>query len=576
MTETVFDRALATCRRAFWSVGAFSFGISLLILAAPIYSLQVYDRVLSTQNANTLVVLSLAVVLALAAQAALETVRSMVMIRIGLWLDRALGSALLGTAAAIGANATESRSAQSLRDLQTLRQFLGGNGLLPLFDAPWAPLFVVVMFLMHPALGWLTLIGGLMALGLAVANEILTRKPLQEANAAATKTLNDADAVVRNADVIAALGMFADLARRWRASSDRVLDLQERASLLGSWLSAGSRFLRMVLQSAILGLGAYLAIRAELSGGVMIAASIVSGRALAPIDQVIGSWRAMLAADFAYRRIRKALAQIRSTAKTTLPAPEGYLAVDGIVWAPQGAARAVLNRIGFSSAPGEAIGLIGPSGAGKSSLAKLLVGSLVPSAGSVRLDGAEMHVWEAQDRGRHVGYLPQDIELFDGTIKENIARFAQASDDEVVAAARLAGAHELILGFDLGYDTPISAGGQPLSPGQRQRVGLARAVFRKPRFVVLDEPNSHLDAAGEQALVEMIVRLKNAKCTLVLIAQRMGAIAHMDKILVLQKGSVEMFGPRDEILARLARASGVQDIRQAQAKAAARVPGGEA
>jgi PrtD family type I secretion system ABC transporter len=575
MSETVLERALATCRRAFWGVGAFSLGISLLVLASPIYSLQVYDRVLATQSASTLVVLSVAVVLALAVQAALETIRSLAMVKVGIWLDRALGSELLAAATAIGPTVGEARSAQSLRDLQTLRQFLGGNGLLPLFDAPWVPIFVLVMFLMHPALGWLTLIGGLGALGLAAATEVLTRKPLSEANAAAVRALNGADAVVRNADAIAALGMFADLARRWRAESDRVLDLQEQASLLGSWLAAGSRLLRVLLQTAILGIGAYLAIQGELTGGAMIAASIIAGRALAPIDQAVGSWKAMLAAELAYRRIRSALAGAPARTKTTLPAPEGRLAVEGVVWTPPGAKVPVLARVGFVAAPGEAIGLIGPSGAGKSTLARVLVGSLMPSAGSVRLDGAEMHVWDDRDRGRHVGYLPQDIELFDGTIKENIARFSEASDDEVVAAARLAGAHDLILGLELGYDTPIGTGGLPLSGGQRQRIGLARALFRKPRFVVLDEPNSHLDAAGEQALIEAIVRLKAARCTLVLIAQRMGAIAQMDKILVLQKGAVEMFGPRDEILARVARASGVSDIRQGATKATIRAQGGE-
>lgn len=548
-------QVVAATRRGFVAVTGFSFVVNLMMLAVPIYMMQLYDRVLVTGNLDTLYALTAIVLLALLVMAVMEGVRGRLMTRISTWLDRQIAVDVLDGAVAT-ALAGGSASAQGLRDVSQLRQFLGGPTIFPFFDAPWTPVFLAVIFLIHPILGWIATGGALLLFMLAVAGELLTRKPLAAANGQATRALNEADAAVRNADVIAAMGMMPALAARWRATAEGTLVSQTFASDLAGVLSSLAKFLRLVLQVAILGTGALLASEQIITGGAMIAASIIMARALAPVEQSINAWKGMVQARLSYARI-KAVANGPHLASgdTALPRPQGRLEVGDLTFRPPGLNEPVLSRVSFALAPGEVLGLIGPSAAGKTTLARMLVGSLAPTMGAARLDGVDMARWDAADRGRHVGYLPQDIELFTGSVRDNIARMGEADDEAVIAAARLAGVHDVIVRLPDGYDTRLGPGAARLSGGQRQRIALARAVFGAPRLVVLDEPNSNLDSEGEQALLQTIVRLRAAGSTVVLIAHRPSALAQVDKVLVLQNGTVSAFGPRDEVLEILSRAA---------------------
>jgi len=553
--QSILSDTLTAARRAFIAVGVFSFGVNMLMLAVPIYMMQLFDRVLATRNIDTLYALTGMVVLALLVMALLDGVRGRLLTRISTWLDRQLAAEVLDGAIAVALRGGPA-SAQGLRDVSQLRQFLGGPSIFPFFDAPWTPVFLAVVFLVDPTLGWIATGGTALLFILAVLGEVLTRDPLKDANGRAAQALNEADAAVRNADVIAAMGMMPALAARWGAAAEATLASQTVASDLAGILSSLAKFIRLTLQVAMLGTGAWLASQQVITGGAMIAASIIMGRALAPVEQSIAAWKGMVAARLAYRRVKAMLAGPGLAASdTALPRPQGRLEIEALTFRPQGRDKPVLSRVAFALAPGEALGLIGPSAAGKTTLARMLVGSLAPSLGAARLDGMDVAHWDAADRGRHVGYLPQDIELFAGTVRDNIARMAEAGDEDVVAAAQLAGVHDVVVHLPNGYDTQIGPGGAILSGGQKQRIALARAVFGEPRLVVLDEPNSNLDSEGEQALVETVARLRGLGATVVMIAHRPSVLAQMDKILVLQDGAVTAFGPRDEVLAKLNRAA---------------------
>ena len=550
-------QALAACRPVWVGVALFSACVNLLMLSVPLYMMQIFDRVLSTGHVDTLLALTAMAALALLAFGLLDAVRNRLAARAAQWLDGALARPALAGAVSEALRSGGGVSAQGLRDLAALRGYVGGAGAMPLFDAPWTPVFVAVVFLIHPVLGWIGL-GGALALFLcAVLNDLATRRKVTEANGAAARTLNAADAAVRNADAIAAMGMLPALARRWERGNARGAALQTAASDASGAIGAAARVLRFGLQVAMLGVGAWLVIRAEMTAGGMIAASIVLARGLAPMEQSIGAWRGFVAARAAYGRLRALLARAGAEQPgTALPRPAGRLDLAGVSYVPPGLRRPVIRSAGFRLEAGEALAVIGPSGAGKTTLVRLIAGSLAPTTGHVRLDGADMASWNAADRGPHIGYLPQTIELFAGTVRDNIARLDEgAADEAVVAAARLAGAHETILALPAGYDTPIGEGGVPISGGQRQRIALARAVFGDPALVVLDEPNAHLDAEGEQMLARTLIRLRERGATVVLIAQRAGAIAQVDKMLVLQQGVVTKFGPRQEVMESLRRPS---------------------
>ena len=547
--------ALSGCRRAWAGAAVFSACLNVLMLSVPLYMMQVYDRVLTTGSLDTLLALTAIAAGALSVYGLLEALRLRVLARTGAWLDRELGSPVLAGSVSAALGAGGGVSAQGLRDLAAVRGYLAGAAVTPLFDAPWAPVFLFLVFLVHPVLGWIGLGGAAALFGIAVLNDLTTRKKLAQANGAAARALNAADAAVRNADTIAAMGMLPALARRWREAGADGLRWQVSASDVSGSLSALAKVIRFGLQVAMLGVGAWLVLGHEMTPGGMIASAVILARGLAPLEQLITAWRALVGARTAWGRLRGLLEEAPERAEgTALPRPAGRLEVEKVGYTPPGAREPVLRQVGFRLAPGEALGIVGPSGAGKTTLVRLLAGSLAPTAGHVRLDGADMASWPDPDRGRHVGYLPQAVELFAGTVRDNIARLGEAEDEAVVAAAVRAGAHEAILALPEGYDTRIGEGGVAISGGQRQRIGLARAVFGEPALVALDEPNAHLDAEGEQALVDTVVRMRDQGVTVVLIAQRAGVMAQMDKMLVLKSGTVSAFGPRAEVLEALRRA----------------------
>ena len=556
--------ALASCRRGFVSIGAFSAVINLLMLAPALYMLQVYDRVLASGNHMTLAMLTLMVLGLYAFMGLLEWVRSLVVIRLGALVDQQLGGRVYDATFDASLRVARGSSAQPLNDLTSLRQFATGNALFALFDAPWFPLYLVVLFLFHPWLGWLALGGAALLLVLSWANQWLTRAPLAEAGQLAIHSTQAASAHLRNAEATEAMGMLTRLRQRWQAEHGRFLQLQNRASEQGSVFAAASKGVRLALQSLMLGLGALLAVDGQITPGMMIAGSILSGRVLGPLDQLIGAWKQWSGAQQAYQRLRDLLqAQPPRASGMSLPAPRGELRVEQLSACAPGARTPVLVGVSFALEPGQRLVVLGPSGCGKSSLARLLVAAQVPLAGKVRLDGADLQQWDKQALGPYLGYLPQDVQLFAGSIAENIARFTEVEADKVIAAAQMAGVHELILRLPQGYDTRLGEGGAGLSGGQKQRIGLARAVYGLPALIVLDEPDANLDEAGEQSLLAALDRLREQGRTLVLVSHRPALLKGADQLLVLRAGQMQAFGPAARVL---------QDLQQSARSAAQTAP----
>ena len=546
------ERAMAACRRVWAGMALFSACLNLLMLSVPLYMMQLYDRVLATRNVDTLLALTVMVVAALVILGMLDALRGRIAARVGGWLDRELGGPVLSGAVAEALRAGGGASAQGLRDLTTVRGYIGGTAIMPLFDAPWAPVFLAIIFLIHPVLGWIGTGGAAVLFVCAVLNDLATRRKLAEANGELVRSLNTADSAIRNADAIAAMGMMPDLMRRWREMGAHGQHLQARATDVSGVISATAKVVRFGLQVAMLGVGAYLVILNEMTAGAMIAGAIILARGLGPVEQLIGSWRIFTGARTAYQRLADLMSRLPPAGGgTALPRPSGRIVLEQVSYVPPGVREPLIRQASLQLGGGEVLGVVGSSGAGKTTLVRLLVGSLVPTAGHVRLDGADVSAWRDADRGRYVGYLPQAVELFAGTVRDNIARLGEAGDEEVVAAAKLAGAHDTVLRLPKGYDTPIGAGGIPISGGQHQRIGLARAVFGNPAMLVLDEPNAHLDAEGEQALVEALGRMRERGATIVIIAQRAGIMMQVDKMAVLDAGRITVFGPRDEVLKKL-------------------------
>ncbi|WP_277373316.1 type I secretion system permease/ATPase [Pseudomonas sp. AA-38] len=548
--------ALATCRRGFVSVGAFSAVINLLMLAPALYMLQVYDRVLASGNHMTLAMLTLMALGLYLFMGLLEWVRSLVVIRLGAQIDQRLGERVYDATFDASLRLGRGSSAQPLNDLTSLRQFATGNALFALFDAPWFPLYLAVLFLFHPWLGWLALGGAALLLALTWGNQWLTRAPLAEAGQLAIQATQAASAHLRNAEATEAMGMLARLRQRWQAEHGRFLHLQNHASEQGAGFSAASKAVRLALQSLMLGLGALLAVDGQITPGMMIAGSILAGRVLGPLDQLINAWKQWSGAQQAYQRLRDLLrAQPPRTCGMRLPAPRGALRVEQLSACAPGSRTPVLAGVSFALEPGQRLVVLGPSGCGKSSLARLLVAAQAPLAGKVRLDGADLQQWHKDALGPHLGYLPQDVQLFAGSIAENIARFAEVEADKVVAAAQMAGVHEMILRLPQGYDTRLGEGGAGLSGGQKQRIGLARAVYGLPALIVLDEPDANLDEAGEQALLAALDRLREQGRTLVLVSHRPALLAGADQLLVLRGGQMQAFGPASRVLQDLQQAA---------------------
>ena len=556
--------ALAAMRSALLTVAVFSGFINLLMLSPSIYMLQVYDRVLGSRNETTLLVLSAMVVGAYLFMAALEAIRGWVLVRVGARLDAQLNSRVYTAAFERNLRRPGSNTAQPIHDLNTLRQTLTGSALLAAFDAPWLPIYLVVIFLMSPALGWFALGGALVLLVLAVLNERLSKPRLDEAQKYSLQSQQALTNNLRNAEVIEAMGMLPQIRERWYGLHRQQLQTQANASDLAAVLGGATKFVRVCLQSLVLGFGALLVLEGKMTAGMMIAASILAGRALAPVELLVANWKQIVAGRQAYARLRELLGIHPPRARgMPLPAPTGSVTVEAASAVAPGTQRLILKNLSFSIAPGEIVAIIGPSASGKSSLARLLVGVWPAVTGSVRLDGASLYEWNKDELGPCIGYLPQDIELFDGTVAENIARFGKVDPDKVVEAAKQVDMHEQILRLPAGYDTPLGTDGSNLSGGQRQRIGLARALYGDPSFIVLDEPNSNLDDSGERALVEAIKALKAAGKTVVLITHRMSTLSVVDKVAVLADGVLAAFGPRDEVLKALqAQAAGGAPLRR--------------
>jgi ATP-binding cassette subfamily C exporter for protease/lipase len=501
----------------------------------------------------------------------LEYIRSMVVIRIGAKMDTFLNNRVYTAAFEQNLRSTGVNAGQALNDLTTIRQFVTGNGMFAFFDAPWFPIYLLVIFVFNFWMGLFAFVSVALLVGLAWLNEIVSRKPLSEANSTAIRSSNMATNNLRNAEVIEAMGMLPNMRKRWYSQHIKFLKLQAEASQKASRVSSITKFVRIAVQSLILGVGALLVIMGDVTSGMMIAGSILLGRALAPVEQIIAVWRQWSSVVAAYRRLQKLLLDNPPReAGMELPRPEGALSVEGVTAAPPMVAVAVLKSVSFQINPGDCLGVIGPSGSGKSTLARLLVGVWRAAVGKVRLDGADVFLWNKDELGPHMGYLPQDIELFAGTISENIARFGDVDSEQVVAAAKLAGVHELILRLPEGYDTPIGDGGLGLSGGEKQRLGLARALYGEPSLIVLDEPNSNLDDIGEIALTQAIIRLRQMRKTVILISHRPSIIRETNKLLVLRDGMVSAFGPTDQVLKDLAQFKAQQES-QAAARAKAEV-----
>lgn len=556
--------ALLKFKRVFLAIGIFTAVINMLMLVPSLYMMEVYDRVLGSRNEYTLYMLSLMALGLYALISGLEYIRSMVVIRIGVKMDSYLNARVYTAAFEQNLGSAGINAGQALNDLTTIRQFVTGNGVFAFFDAPWFPIYLIIIFLFNAWLGLFALVSTIVLIGLAWINEAISSKPLAEANTVAIRSSNMASNNLRNAEVIEAMGMLPNMRSRWYAQHQQFLRLQTIASQRASQIGAITKFVRIAVQSLILGVAALLVIKGQVTSGMMIAASILLGRAIAPVEQIIAVWRQWSGVVSAYHRLDQLLVKNPPrVAGMSLPKPVGHILVEGVTAAPPGASTAVLKNLNLSLRPGDCLGLIGPSGSGKSTLARLLVGVWPAAVGTIRLDGANVYQWNKDELGPNIGYLPQDIELFAGTIADNIARFGAVDSEKVVAAAQLAGVHELILRMPKGYDTFIGDGGAGLSGGEKQRIALARALFDNPSVVVLDEPNSNLDEFGELALAQAILNLKQAGKTIVLITHRPNIIRNTNLLLVLRDGVALAFGPTEMVLQELSKFQAKHDA-QAQ------------
>ncbi|MEP9353010.1 type I secretion system permease/ATPase [Xanthobacter sp. KR7-65] len=546
------SRALSTCRQAFLAVAIFSAVVNVLMLAGSLYMLQVYDRVLPSRSVPTLVALTIAVAMVYAVQGLFDALRQRILGRIGVALDQSLSGEVARTILKGAAVRRGDGGTMLARDLDAVRIFLSGVGPMALFDLPWIPLYVGACFLLHPVLGSILVVGATLLVALTFLTEMRTRHRVEEAGRAGAARSALLEQARRNGEVVAALGLTQRLIARLDLYGDAAVAAQQHAADISGGLGAISKVLRFMLQSGMLGAGAWLVIEGQASSGVMIASSVIASRALAPVELAISSWRPFLAARQAWQRLRQALAIPRSATLAVAPERARHrLTLDHVTVAAPGATTAVLSQVSFAMEAGQVLGIVGPSASGKSSLARVLVGVWPPAHGELRLDGATLDQWPEDVRGAMLGYLPQDVELFDGTVAETIARFDPAATDEAVrAAARAAGAYEMILRLPEGFGTRIGEGGGILSGGQRQRLALARALYGDPFLVVLDEPNASLDAEGEAALVAAIQGVKARGGICVVIAHRPAALAMTDLVLVVVAGRVQAFGPRDEVLKR--------------------------
>ncbi|MDK1290334.1 type I secretion system permease/ATPase [Pseudoalteromonas umbrosa] len=548
-------RALRKQKRSLIHVAGFSAIINLLMLIPAIYMLQVYDRVLSSANIDTLLMISIIVAGFFLLMGALEWVRSRVLIGISEHFDNDLHVRVFDAIYQHQIKIGNANPSQLINDLNQVRQFMTGTGVFAFFDAPWAPLFLIVLFFFHPLLGTIALVGTVILLVLALLNEVWAKKPLQASSQATANATRLASGIINNAEVAQAMGMQHSLQTRWQTQHQAGIRHQSEASNLSSVLTATSKILRLALQSIVLGAGAWLAVDGQITAGMMIAGSIIAGRMLSPVEQLVGAFKQWQSVKLSRQRLDALLHQYpEPQTGLDLPTPTGKLSVENATLIPPMAQTPALSNINFEISPGEILAIIGPSGAGKSSIARLITGIWAPRMGKVRLDGADIFQWNKQSLGPHLGYLPQDVGLFAGNISENIARFGDIDDAAVIKAAQLAGVHEMILKLPDGYNTVLGDGGMGLSGGEKQRIGLARAVYGDPKLVILDEANSNLDDSGEAALACTLKALKQSGSSVIFITHRANILNLSDKILLLNKGHVQAFGPKQQVLGAMQQA----------------------
>jgi ATP-binding cassette subfamily C protein len=554
LVRSELAEALAACRGAFYGTAFISGMSNILMLTGAMFMLEIYDRVLPSHSMPTLIGLLILAALLFTALGILDAIRGRILVRIGGALDETLSGRVYDTLVRLPLRAgARADGTQPLRDLDAIRSYLSGLGPVALFDLPWIPLYLAICFAFHPLIGFTALAGAIILIVLTLLTEILMRAPTKAATEAAVARNGLAEASRRNAEALIAMGMASRFAARWGEANQQYMRSQREASDLGGGLGSISKVLRMMLQSGVLAVGAYLVIHQEASAGIIIAGSILSARALAPVDLAIANWKGFVAARQSWQRLNKLLTvSPAQTAPMPLQAPVQRLTVEAVSATPPGVPKIVVQDISFELEAGQGLGIIGPSGSGKSSLVRLLVGVWRPVRGNVRLDGAALDQWSPDALGRHIGYLPQDVELLAGTVAQNIARFEPEADTEaVIAAAKAVGVHDLIVRLPAGYDTPVGEQGSALSAGQAQRIALARAVYRNPFLVVLDEPNSNLDSEGEEALTRAILGVRERNGIVIVVAHRPNAIAGVDRLLMMNQGRAQAIGPKDEVLSKV-------------------------
>lgn len=562
--------AILSSKKSFIIVGFFSLFINLLMLVPPLYMLQLYDRVLTSRSEGTLYMLTGIVVVLFITMATLEIVRSKVLVKVGNRLDFLLSKRIFDSLFEMANKHPGKASSLPLSDLTSIRQFMTGNGLFAFFDAPWMPIYIAVLFMFHPMFGYFAIFAVVVLVLITIINEYSTKDKLLQANVMNRASTTYVDLNLRNAEVVNAMGMKENIQGIWQEKYFSFLNAQNSASNKAGIWSNVSKSLRMLFQSLMLGLGGYLAIQDEVSAGMMIAGSIIMGRALAPLDLIINSWKGFSSARTSYARLDGLLKEFpKDKEYMELPTPTGEVLLEGVVVVPPGAKQPSIRGISMMINKGDVVGIIGPSAAGKSSLARVILGLWPLVQGKARLDKADISQWDKVALGRYIGYLPQDIELFEGTISQNIARFSEIDPQKVVEAAKKAGVHEMILRLEDGYDTKIGASGGSLSGGQRQRIGFARAIYDNPVLIVLDEPNSNLDDQGEAALVEAIKLLKEMDITIIIITHRPSILQVTNKLAIMKQGVLEAYGPTNEILAKLSGKSAAPQKQVASSQAAA-------
>ncbi|ELB2850629.1 MULTISPECIES: type I secretion system permease/ATPase [Vibrio] len=552
MQKTVFKEVKQKLCTLAGLLIVFSLFINLLVLSIPLYMLQVYNRVISSYSTDTLFLLTVIVIVALLTMSIIDIARAQMSKSFGYWMDTKLSAFMLKRTIQYQSHTGKSYTSQTLRDIQNIKSFLSSQAPYPLLDAPWTPLFILFVYLLHPILGHIALLGSIVLFSLGLLNELMTRKTMQESEVRAISHINKAELATQNSNSILAMGMMNAFLEKWQSRVSEVNVLEERVAGKFIYMANFSKFVRGSLQIFLLGGGAWLVIQHEITAGAMIASSILMSRALSPMEQAIGTWRSAMSAKGAYKRLKEIDAIVRQDeSDMPLPKPKGHYELTGLAYRHPGATEPVLSSINLSIPPGVAVGVIGPSGTGKSTFARLLLGTVKPLAGKVTLDGMEVSVWASEDRGVHFGYLAQEVELFPGTIRENIARFKEEDPAKVIKAAQLAGCHELILKKNKGYDCIIGENGRGLSGGERQRIALARAVYGDPSIVIFDEANANLDGEGEAAYQRLIAHLKAQSTTIIVIAHNPSTLRQMDRLLYLADGRVKLYGAKDEVLKRL-------------------------